>query len=185
MVDPDVREAYEDGLDAVRLAATAVDDWSVPTRCAGWRAVDLAGHLVLVVRMYDEQLSVAARSTEPARFRSAAERREANERALAGLPASTGPHRIGAFLDTARAYLRRVEASPGLRFQREDHVLTAAEHLSSAAIEWHLHAWDLDPSRVPPASAALLVAEWRRHLPFPVGEGEPWEALLVASGRTP
>ena len=64
-------------------------------------------------------------------------------------------------------------------------MLTAAEHLSSAAIEWHLHAWDLDPGRVPPASAPLLVAEWRRHLPFPVGGGDPWDALLVASGRTP
>src|SRR5215212_1751396 len=100
MVDPDVREAYDDGVDAVRLAAVAIDDWSTPTRCAGWRAVDLAGHLVLVVRMYDEHLSTAARSESPARFRSAAERRDENERALADLPASTGPQRIGAFVDT-------------------------------------------------------------------------------------
>ena len=185
MVDPDVRDAYEDGVDAVRLAATTVDDWSTPTRCAGWRAVDLAGHLVLVVRMYDEHLARAA-AGGVARFESAAKRRERNEADLRSLPPSTGPQRIGAFLDTARAYLRRVEASPGLRYRREDHVLTAAEHLSSAAIEYHLHAWDLDPTRPAPPSAALLVAEWARHLPFPIDRGgDPWRALLVASGRTP
>lgn len=185
MVDPDVREAYLDGLDAVRLAATTIADWSVPTRCAGWRAVDLAGHLVLVVRMYDEHLSTAARSPVPARFGSSAERAEENERALAGLPASTGPQRIGAFLDTARAYLGRVEARPQLRFRREDHVLTAGEHLACAAIEWHLHAWDLDPGREVPACADLLADSWRRHLPFPIGRGDPWHELLVASGRAP
>lgn len=184
MVDPDVRDAYLEGLDAVRLAATAVDDWASPTRCAGWRAVDLAGHLVLVVRMYEAH-RVRATEEVPARFAPAGERRRRNERELADLPPSTGPHRIGAFLDTARTYLDRVAARPLVLFRREDHVLTAAEHLATAAVEWHLHAWDLDPARPAPECAPVLVAAWRQHLPFPIAEGEPWDALLRASGRTP
>lgn len=184
MVDPDVRDAYLDGLDAVRLAATAVDDWAAPTRCTGWRAVDLAGHLVLVVRMYDAHLTRATEEV-PSRFASAAERRERNEQELAELPPSTGPHRVGAFLDTARAYLGRVTARPLALFRREDHVLTAAEHLATAAIEWHLHAWDLDPRRAAPECAPLLVAAWRAHLPYPIDDRDPWPDLLRASGRTP
>jgi hypothetical protein len=184
VVDPAVRDAYLEGLDAVRLAATTVDDWASPTRCAGWRAVDLAGHLVLVVRMYDAHL---ARATEelPARFASAGERRERNERELAELPPSSGPHRVGAFLDTARTYLARVTARPLALYRREDHVFTAADHLTTAAIEWHLHAWDLDARRAAPDCAPLLADAWRAHLPFPMGDGEPWQALLRASGRTP
>jgi hypothetical protein len=78
-----------------------------------------------------------------------------------------------------------VAARPLVLYRREDHVFTAADHLTSAAIEWHLHAWDLDPQREAPACASLLAHAWRDHLPFPIGDGEPWQALVVASGRTP
>lgn len=185
MVEDDVRAAYLDGLDAVRLAAATVDDWSAPTACTAWHAVDVAGHLVLVVRMYDEHLARAAREPVPSRFACVRERATENERALAGLPASSGPQRVGAFHDTALAYLSRVEASPHLRFRREDHVVTAAEHLVCAAIEFHLHAWDLDRDRAHPDCAPVLVEGWRAHLPSRVPDGHPWPALLLASGRTP
>lgn len=182
MVPREVVEAYEDGLDAVRLAATTVVDWSSPTRCQGWRAVDLAGHLVLVVRMYEDLLARSA--TGVVRMTTGRELTEKNLRELADLPASTGPQRIGAFLDTARSYLARAVEHADRVWVREDHIFSAGEHLATACIEWHVHAWDLDPTREPPACAPLLVDAWRRHLPYPIGDGDPWLAVLRAAGRT-
>lgn len=185
MVDPEVRSAFVVGLDAVRLAAATVDDWSAPTGCDRWRAVDLAGHLVLVVQMYDDLLTRAGGSSAPVPMTTGPALTDKNLRELRELPVSTGPQRIGAFLDTAGSYLRRAEGAADLRWRREDHVLTVGEHLAVAAIEWHLHAWDLGPDRPAPDCAHLLVEAWRSHLPYPIGDGDPWPALLRASGRTP
>jgi len=183
VVPTEVVDAYDDGLDAIRLAAATVVDWSAPTPCEGWRAVDLAGHLVLVVRMYDDLLDRAAAG--PVRMTTGTDLAERNLRELADLPPSSGPHRIGAFLDGARAYLARALRRHDRVWVREAHELTVGEHLATACIEWHVHAWDLDPGRDAPACAPLLAEAWRRHLPYRIGGGDPWDAVLRAAGRTP
>ena len=186
-MDAGVRDAYVEGVAAVLAGAATIDaaGWDGPSACAGWSNRDLAGHLLLVVRAYDEHhRGAVAHPGVPVRFKPGRERRVENERAVRALPPSSGPDRIARFAEEAGAYLGRVERMPSVLYQREEHVFTAAEHLATAAIEFHLHAWDLDRSRSPPACAAALADAWRAHLPYRIGDGDPWPAVLEASGRT-
>lgn len=60
----DVLAAYADGLRAVEVSAAYVDDWSAPTPCTQWRAVDLAGHdriaaFLVLARDYGRRIAEA------------------------------------------------------------------------------------------------------------------------------
>jgi hypothetical protein len=54
-----VLESYQDGTAAIRAMAARCPDWNVPTPCADWQAIDLAGHLRCAGENYLEFLQDA------------------------------------------------------------------------------------------------------------------------------
>jgi len=111
-----------------------------------------------------------------------------NAEALAALPAASGPGHIAAFRVFALVYAHRLPAAweqPFFSYQGRR--FSAGDHAGVAAAEWHIHAWDLAGSAsrwYRPADPGLLARAWTAGVPhLSLGEGDPWEAILVASGR--
>ncbi|MDA8282590.1 MAG: hypothetical protein M0Z42_04670, partial [Actinomycetota bacterium] len=48
--------AYGDGVRALQRLGLEYVDWSLPTGCAGWAAIDLAGHVLATARSYHRLL---------------------------------------------------------------------------------------------------------------------------------
>jgi len=185
-----VLAAYDDGLDGIEAAARGVEDWSAETPCAEWKADDLAGHLVAIVRYYHGLLDAVA-AGRPLRGLPAGTNLQAiNRRDLAVLPPSSGPEWIASFLPLARRYRQRVAAGDWhaiLGVWERLGPLTLGEHTGLAIGEWHIHAWDLARAagRDHRPADPVTVAAGRRILSEQLPGGDPWLATLTRSGRLP
>jgi len=192
-----VLESYRDGVRAIGVFADRVTDWSAPTPCAEWLAIDLAGHLRCVAENYLEYLRDAPDSRLAKLFArdSAAAvliRQQARQNAaeLAVLPAEPGGDRILAFQVSASAY---ADLLPDM--WDRTHLIyrgakyTVGDHAGAACVEWHLHAWDLARSvgaDYRPEDPGLLVSAWHWGVPhLPLAAGDAWESVLRSSGRSP
>ncbi len=185
-----VLAAYDDGVAAVDTATSHIADWTSATPCSDWRAEDLAGHLVAVVRYYHDLLDSAAAGRPRSGLPVRAELRAMNARELLALPDSNGPDRIATFLRLAAAYrvrLGRAEWDAFLGEWAGVGTLTVGEHTALAAGEWHIHAWDLALStgRDHRPADAWMVAAARTVLAEPLPQGDPWLATLESAGRRP
>ncbi len=191
-------DACREGVVAICELAAHFSDWSVPTPCPEWDALDLAGHLRCVAENFHEYLNDAPSSRLSGLFAQDApaallvrQLSRQNAAELAVLPPQTGREHIVAFAVSAEAYADRLPDAwdePYLSYRGTR--LTAGDYAGAVCIEWHLHAWDLaraldkDHS---PSRPDVIEAAWRTgvpHLPMPKG-GDRWTAILRASGRTP
>ncbi|MFI0352057.1 maleylpyruvate isomerase N-terminal domain-containing protein [Actinomadura sp. 9N407] len=192
-----VLESYHDGVRAIRALAARVPDWNVPTPCADWQAIDLAGHLRCVAENFLEYLQDSPDSRLAKLFaRDAATavliRQQARQNAaeLAVLPPEPGAERIMAFTVSAGAY---ADLMPDM--WDRTHLIyrgtkyTVGDHAGAACVEWHLHAWDLARAigaDYRPRDPALLVSAWHWGVPhLPLASGDDWESVLRSSGRAP
>jgi uncharacterized protein (TIGR03083 family) len=195
--------ACHDGVTAIcQLAAQFSEQaWQARTPCPEWRAADLAGHLRCVADDYNEYLDDApvsrlarlmASGSPPGTLARKLARQNAAE--LAALPDVPAAQHVAAFAASARLYVRRlapVWELPHHRYQGRD--VTVAGMAGAACAEWHLHAWDLAralDTDYRPAAPEIVLAGWRAWPPqLPAGQpgrgGDPWPALLIASGRPP
>ena len=204
-----VLAAFYDGVTAICRLAERFDaeSWGAQTPCPEWRAADLAGHLHCVADDFHEYLDEApvsryarlmATGAHPDTLGRKLARQNAAE--LAALADAPPQEHIAAFAASARGYASRVTAVWDLpHHQYRDTVVTVADMVGAACAEWHLHAWDLAKAlglEYRPADAAAVLACWRRgmpHRPVPPRSrwrgglssrtGDPWHAVLAASGR--
>lgn len=201
--------AYEAGIAAVCRITAPLDQagWAAQTPCPEWRAFELAGHLRCVADDLHEYLDAApvsryARLMGTGAHRDSLTRKLARQNAaeLAALAdASPGEH-IKAFAASARRYATRLPAIWDLpHHQYRDVVVTVGGMAGAACAEWHLHASDLAAAtgtRYRPAEPDVILAGWvagMPHLPLAAPAGrlaawhsrhaDPWQAVLVASGR--
>ena len=180
--------AYTNAVDALLAVGGQVgpDEWASPSACLGWDAAAVAGHVLCVVRWHHQWLDRAEAGDTSIPW-PVEELEPRNRAALVDLEIDRGPDRLDAFRVAGHRYAERLPNSWGLPFSYPGGRLTVGVHAVLAAGEWHLHAWDLGRAigieHV--ADAAPIRATWvalgRRVEPH----GDPWRALLRASGRTP
>ncbi|GAB3689644.1 hypothetical protein GCM10027589_56960 [Actinocorallia lasiicapitis] len=193
-----VLESYRAGVAAIRQSAARCLDWEAPTPCSEWLAIDLAGHLRCVAENYLEYLQDAPDSRVAKLFAQETAtavliRQQARQNAaeLAVLPPESGRERIMSFTVSADAYVDLMPDSwdrthliyRGTKF-------TIGDHAGAAAIEFHLHAWDLARAigeDYRPDDPELLISAWAwgvPHLPLGANEPDPWMKVLRSSGRS-
>jgi Mycothiol maleylpyruvate isomerase N-terminal domain len=174
-----------------------VDGWNAPTPCTEWRMAELAAHLRCMADDYHEYLDDApvsrlarlmATGAPPETLARKLARQNAAE--LAALPDATGLEHIEAFAASARSYAQRLPSHWNLpHHMYRGYEVTVGGMAGVACAEWHLHAWDLVRAMkmdYRPAYPELLASGWHAGLPhLPLPPGDPWEALLTASGRSP
>jgi hypothetical protein len=192
-----VLESYQDGTAAIRAMAARCPDWNVPTPCADWQAIDLAGHLRCAGENYLEFLQDALDSRLAKLFAQKAAsavliRQQARQNAaeLAVLPPEPGPVHILAFAAAANAYMDlALDTWDRTHFIHRGTKYTVGDHVGAASVEWHLHAWDLARAigaDYRPRDPDALVSAWRWGVPhLPLASGDSWHAVLVSSGRSP
>jgi mycothiol maleylpyruvate isomerase-like protein len=194
----DLLHACREGVVAICELAAHFSDWSAPTPCRDWDALDLAGHLRCVAENFHEYLNDAPASRLSRLFAQDApaallvrQLSRQNAAELAVLPPATGREHVIAFAVSAEAYADRlpdVWDAPHLSYRGTK--LTAGDHAGAVCVEWHLHAWDLARALDKdhrPSRPDVVEAAWRTgvpHLRAP-GGGDRWEAVLRASGRIP
>lgn len=192
---------YHDGVEVIGRLVDGWDaeQWARPA-CGKWTGTDLAGHLVTVVGWYHSWLDRALAGDASPAF-PAAELDGRTASALAALPAGAGPDRIARFTAEADRYAVRVAEHWEVPYGYPRGTVTAGLHAGVAAVEWHVHAWDLahaaggDHTPADPAALFLaaarcqLAAEGRlqEHLGMPVAKlvarRDPWSDLLHRLGR--
>lgn len=192
-----VLESYQDGVQAIRGLAAQVRDWTVPTPCPDWQALDLAGHLRCVAENYLEYLQDAPESRLAKLFAQNAAsavliRQQARQNAteLAVLPPESGTERIMAFTVSAGAYADLMpDAWDRTHLIYRGTKYTIGDHAGAASVEWHLHAWDLARAiggDYRPHDPEVLVSAWHWGVPhLPLTDGDPWQSVLRSSGRSP
>ncbi len=182
---------YGSGVDAV---VGAVDgwtdaDWALPA-CGVWTGTDLAGHLVSVIGWYHDWLDRAVAGDAAPAF-PIAELDTQTAASLAALPTGTGPDRIDAFRTAAQRYAARLVDRWDLPYGYPRGTVTAGLHAGVAAVEWHIHAWDLVRSAggtYAPAEASnlfLAAAECQLAILGGLREQLGLRAARVASKRRP
>jgi len=158
----------------------------VRTPCPQWSAAQLLTHLWCTAERYHRLLD-AALAGRPEPMPVNEELAALNEREVKNAASHSVSGTLALFESSATAYLER--AVPHWRiapFQIGGGCVGDA--MGIAAIEWHIHAWDLSQAGgqdYRPDSAEVLRRCWVRavpHLPIDRG-GEPWSALLAAADR--
>jgi uncharacterized protein (TIGR03083 family) len=185
-----VLASYRDALDAFRLLAAAVSEWSAPTPCGQWTMHDLVGHVLAIVRYWHRLLDAAMAGRPSVDLPRGDALAAMNAADLDALPERGGEERLRSFLDLAAAHRARVEeADWTLRLGTWSGlgVLSVGQHTGVAIGEWHVHGWDLarglgEDHR--PADAAVVLAG-NRVLPGPEEPGDEWRAVLLRYGRDP
>ncbi len=197
-----VRASYEGGVDAVESIAAdlSVDDWARPA-CGAWSAADTVRHMLSVAGWYHGWLDRAVAGDPGIPFPLD----EMDERTARGLDA-VGPMRpddaVEAFVERARRYLARLDDEAwDLPYGYPRGVVTAGLHAGIAAVEWHVHAWDLstvtERRHTPDDAAGLLLGaaacnaaaagrvtgRLLRTLAPLAARREPWPDLLRRTGR--
>ncbi|GAB2863715.1 hypothetical protein GCM10022221_74640 [Actinocorallia aurea] len=190
-------ESYRAGVAAIRRFAARCEDWEAPTPCSEWLAIDLAGHLRCVAENQLEYLQDAPDSRLAKLFAQdiatavlIRQQSRQNAAELAVLPPESGRERIMSFTVSADAYLDLVaDGWEKTHLIHRGTKYTVGDHVGSACVEWHLHAWDLARAigeDYRPDDPELLVAAWAwgvPHLPLS-REGDPWIRVLRSSGRS-
>ncbi|MEY2478619.1 MAG: hypothetical protein QOG87_3934 [Actinomycetota bacterium] len=200
-----IMRAYDDGVEAVEAMATrieAADVWDQPTPCPAWTAVELTGHLQVVVGWYHAWLDRAEVGIAEAPFPTGRLPAE-NAAAVDALPPTSGTERAAAFATSARAYAKRLPERWSLPYGYPRGTVTAGLHAGVAAIEWHVHAWDLgqvvghEHRPADPEALAAVGAEsevrWRMPALRPLlpaarwvaTTGDAWRRVLKGAGRAP
>ena len=190
---------FHDGITVICELASQVtrEGWDAPTPCPEWRVIELAAHLRCIADDYHEYLDDApasrlsrlmATGAPPATLARKAARQNAAE--LASLPEAAGWEHIAAFAASARSYALRLPSRWGLPHHRyRSAEVSVGGMVGGACVEWHVHAWDLARAMrkdYRPAAPDVLVSGWHAGLPhLALPPGDPWEALLIASGRSP
>ena len=192
---------YREGVAAVGAAVEgwADADWDRPA-CGVWSGVDVAGHLVTVIGWYHGWLDRGlAGQSEPAFPIAELDARTAA--ALATLSEGPGPDRIDAFVAAADAYAVRLAEHWDTPYGYPRGSVTAGLHAGVAAVEWHVHTWDLRRSvgadHVPSDPAGLFLGAARCQLAIVGGlrarvglraasaasKRDAWPQLLRRMGR--
>jgi hypothetical protein len=197
----DVLAQYREGVDAVVTIVAGWDDaqWA-ESACGVWSGTDLAGHLVTVIGWYHSWLDRGLAGDRDPVFPIAALDTE-TVAALAALPAGSGPARIDEFRASADAYAARLGEHWDAPFAYPRGLVTAGLHAGVAAVEWHVHAWDLawaaGGDHEPPDAEGLFLAAARCQLAVAGGlcgragmqaarlaaRRRPWHQLLQRMGR--
>lgn len=187
--------AIEDGIVAIETAVAASDP-AQPTACAAWTVHDLVRHLEAIAGAYVLWVG-AAIGGRVGTMRTPHALRAYNDRMLQRLPQRSTPQHLERFRELAIDHHRLVVAGWELPMMRTpgDTVLRVGDHGAVAALEWHLHAWDLGgPSGSGHRPGTLVVdtlcAAWDTTLADVTdtmrdATDEPWHSLLTATGRTP
>lgn len=187
--------AIDGGVEAVEAAATGSDP-AAPTGCADWSVHDLVRHLEAIAGAYLLWVG-AAIGGRIGTMRTPHDLRAYNDQMLHRLPQVSTPQHLGRFLGLARDHRRLVDSGWDLPMMRTptDAVLQVGDHGGVAALEWHVHAWDLGSragGRHRPAAAVVdtLCATWDDTLADVTdternASQDPWDSLLMATGRTP
>ncbi|MGH3322315.1 MAG: maleylpyruvate isomerase N-terminal domain-containing protein [Streptosporangiaceae bacterium] len=192
-----VLASYLDGIAVISELSRgfAAADWKAPTPCTEWLASDLVAHLRCVADDYHELLDdgpgnrlarLMAPTPPPDKLARHLARQNAAE--LAALPSVEPPAHVWAFVRSARRHARRLPTvwdEPCFTYGGRS--CTVGDHAGVACIEWHVHAWDLAYAigkSYRPADPEALASSWRSGMPhLPIGDGDPWLAVLTASGR--
>ncbi len=185
--------AIEAGIVAVETAAAGSDPGH-PTACPAWTVHDLVRHLEAIAGAYVLWVGAAIGGRVGA-LRTPDALRAYNDRMLQRLPQLPTEQHLERFRALADDHRRLVGAGweqPMLRTPG-DTVLRVGDHGGVAALEWHLHAWDLGgPSGGAhrPSAHVLesLCATWDDALVDVTDtmrdtSEEPWQSLLTATGR--
>lgn len=191
-VDVPAMASYIDGVAAIRRLADRFgrEEWQKPSACEGWRAVDLAGHVLAVANWWHEWLdrAEAGDASPPFHWNDLPGK---NAEALAALPPGSGPARVAEFAERALAYAERARPAWDLPFGCPPGTVSQAEmtvglHFRIAPAEWHLHAWDLARALGEmhrPGDPAIILDGLSAVFGFPPPEGDAWDAVLLVSGR--
>lgn len=185
-----VLSAYDDGVNAVQAAASAVSGWRSPTSCRDWDAAALAGHLLAIARYYHRLLDAAVQGRPLADLPLGRRLQDMNALDLAALPQQGGPKRVAEFVKTAQQYRERlagVDWELVLGVWDAVGALKVGQHTGLAVGEWHVHAWDLAQvsGQEHRPNDAEVVAAGRLVLAEPLPAGDPWTATLRWAGREP
>jgi hypothetical protein len=155
---------YREGVRAVQAAVAgwSPERWAHPVR-GTWTGTDLAGHLLCAVRWHHSWLdrAEAGDASPPFRVDELAIR---SRQALVGLRPRTGDDRLQIFAEEAGRYVERLDSSWALPYGCPHGTLPAGAHAALAALEWHLHAWDLTGGTHRPSDPRLLLAGAARAL---------------------
>jgi uncharacterized protein (TIGR03083 family) len=139
----DVLAQYGEGVDAIQRIASQLggDQWSAPA-CGEWSAAELVGHVGLVADWYHETLDRAeAGDASPSLDVTTFDAWTVQQvRALAPVPSD---ERVQTFVRSARSYAARLPDDWDLPYGYLRGRISAGRHAALAAIEWHVHAWDL------------------------------------------
>lgn len=181
-------DAFDDGLAGIQTAATNIRDWSAPTPCESWQAIDLAGHLLAIARYYHGLLDAALAGSPRRDLPRGALLQAMNARDLDALGPSTGPNRIAGFLASASEYRVKIAAANWEIVLGEwsgAGPRTLGQHTGLAIVEWHVHAWDLarTTGRDHRPADPKTVAAGRVELQETRDDRDPWHALLALTGR--
>lgn len=197
-----VRATYRAGVDAVGRVAGSIDgeQWDLPA-CGHWTAADTVRHLATVAAWYHAWLDRALVGDATPPFPLSEMDRE-TARALADAGPIDPEEALARFVDEAGRYEARVDDETwDTPFGYPRGTVTAGLHLGIAAVEWHVHAWDLSgvtsthhvPDDVPglylgaAACNAATAGPWRaaamRRAAVTMAPRAPWEALLRRTGR--
>lgn len=164
--------------------------------CAGWDALTVVRHLEGIAGAY-LLWTGSSLGGRIARMRTGVEAASYNATILDRLPRLGLAEHLDRFVALASDHVRlaHVTWTTPMLETPDDVLLTVGQHAGVAAVEWHVHAWDLARSQgrqhtPDPASLAVCVAAWEEVLADVTGTvldetAAPWPALLVATGRTP
>jgi hypothetical protein len=184
-----VLASYHEGVLAIEQA-TAIADWDAPTPCVEWRAVELVGHLLAVIRYYHRLLDSASVGRPIVDLPRGEQLAVMNANELSGLIAGSGVERTRQFVGLANDYatrLRKVDWDVTLGTWVGLGDLTIEEHTGVILGEWHVHAWDLARSAGVDhrPSDSVTVANGQGAVLRAVGPGDPWVEVLRGYGRDP
>lgn len=145
-----VLRQHDAAVDALAGVAERFDDetWELPA-CGDWTAADTVRHCLGVIGWYHHWLDRALDGDTTKPFDSA----DIDEHTAASVNEHAdvdGPTAVQRLVASAHAYTERVGTHPDVAYAYPYGVVTSALHLRVAAVEWHVHAWDLS-SAVGPA----------------------------------
>lgn len=187
-IEPEaVLVSYNAGVRAIERIA-AVAEWDAPTPCGEWRAFDLVGHLLAIVRYYHRLLDAASDGNPRPGLPRGSQLVAMNADDLDALTEVEGDERAREFVVGADAYADRLRSASWTMTLGEWSglgKLTVGQHTGVVLGEWHVHAWDLARSvgldHRP--DNAVMVAKGQEVVLRGAGPGDPWIQVLNGYGR--